>query len=114
MSLAVAEQYPGTLAQAGFTLGVEEELFLVDPVSFTPVACEAVLAGGRFSRGVITGELCDGVVELASPVSEGSSGAAVSVAGMRREVLGRSGLALLGVGVHPAAAFGDVRHRRSP
>ncbi len=97
-----------------FTLGVEEELFVTDPVTLDPVPGDAVLhRRGRFLRGRIVGEMCDGVVELATPICDTAGGAAAALSELRREVARRAPVALLGVGVHPTLAFGDVRHRRN-
>jgi carboxylate-amine ligase len=95
-----------------FTLGVEEELFVVDPGSLMPAACgDALFGSGRFTRGLITAEMCDGVVELATPVCTDADRAAEALGALRREVVGRGPVVLLGAGVHPALEFGDVVHR---
>jgi carboxylate-amine ligase len=102
---------PQTSSLSPFTVGVEEELFVVDPASLMPVACTDDLFGsGRFTRGRITPEMCDGVVELATPVCTDAGNAAEALGALRRE-LARRGPALLGAGLHPALAFGDVAHR---
>jgi len=57
-------------ASAPFQVGVEEELFLVDPTGRgIRRRTDAVLAdrSARFARGRVMGEMCDGVIELASP-----------------------------------------------
>ncbi|MFL5860769.1 MAG: YbdK family carboxylate-amine ligase [Solirubrobacteraceae bacterium] len=116
MSLVPTEQVTSTASRSPlFTLGVEEELFVVDSGSLLPVAYDdALLAGTRSGRGVITEELCDGVVELATPVCDDAVCAVATLGGLRREVLCRQSDSLLGVGVHPSVGFGDVRHRASP
>src|SRR5205085_12024585 len=54
-----------------FTLGAEEELFLVTPTAQIARCTDAVLARmPRFTRGRVVGELCDGVVELVTPVCQ--------------------------------------------
>src|SRR5947209_1021666 len=116
MSLVLVEPVPcSASASSTFSLGVEEELFLVDPVSLLPAAYDrSLLARGRFGRGVIAEEMCDGVIELATPVCDGAVPAAATLAALRREVLSRQSGSLVGSGVHPAVGFGDVRHRQSP
>jgi glutamate---cysteine ligase / carboxylate-amine ligase len=99
-----------------FTLGVEEELFLVDPrTDRVSRVTDAVLARRpRFVRGRVLGEMCDGVVELATPVCTHAVEAADRLRDLRAAVL-RVGVAeLLGAGVHPTTLHGDVRHRASP
>jgi carboxylate-amine ligase len=97
---------------SSFTLGVEEELFVVDPDALTPIPCsEALFRRGRFTRGLITGEMCDGVVELATPVCTDAAAVEQTLVTLRRDVARRGPVALLGVGVHPTLAFGDVSHR---
>ena len=116
MSLVLVEPVPCSAgASSTFTLGVEEELFLVDPVSLLPAAYDcSLLAQGRFVRGVIAEEMCDGVIELATPICDSAAPAAATLAALRREVLSRQSGSLVGVGVHPTAGFGQVRHRQSP
>ena len=58
-------------ASTPFQVGVEEELFLVDPSGHHVRCCaDELLADrpARFMRGRLMGEMCDGVVELATPV----------------------------------------------
>src|SRR3954464_1701682 len=96
-----------------FTVGVEEELFAVDPADLAPIArSELLVRSGRRTRGRITGEMCDGVVELATPICTDAIDATDALRDLRREVARREPVALLGVGVHPTLAFGDVAHRR--
>jgi glutamate---cysteine ligase / carboxylate-amine ligase len=91
-------------ATAPYTVGVEEEFQLVDPVSrgLTP-AVEAVLAAGKGSR-LITSELSRSCVELLSPVFASAADLAQELPGMRREVrnLARSsGAEIVAAGAHP-------------
>lgn len=107
---------PTAGAENGFlsvhTLGVEEELFVVDPVALNPVPCdEGLLGPAHFGGGQFVGEMCDGVVELVSPVCRSVSEAVGLLGAMRAEVAEREPVALIGAGVHPTLAFGDVRHR---
>jgi glutamate---cysteine ligase / carboxylate-amine ligase len=102
-------------SSSSFTLGVEEELFAVDPDDLTPIACgEALVPNGPLARGRITGEMCDGVVELATPICTDALDAVDVLRDLRREVVRSGSLTLLGAGLHPTLSFGDVAHRPSP
>jgi glutamate---cysteine ligase / carboxylate-amine ligase len=116
MSLRLAgSPAPHQASSSFFTLGVEEELFAVGADDLIPIACsEALFRNSGLPRGRITGEMCDGVVELATPICRDASEAINVLGGLRREVMRRGSPALLGVGVHPALAFGDVAHRPGP
>ena len=95
------------------TVGVEEELFLVDPDTLAPVPCvDALLGECRFTRGRVVGEMCDGVVELVSPVCHTAAEAVGALAGLRGRLLREQSGALLGAGVHPSSSYGDVAYRR--
>lgn len=111
---AATSQIPRVSARTPFTLGVEEELFLVDPAALSPMPYREGLAStARFRRGRITGEMCDGVVELISPVCDTAPEAVGTLAALRRDLLRSGEVAVLGVGVHPTQAFGDVSFRHS-
>jgi len=99
---------------APFRLGVEEELFLVDrDTHLIAPGTDDVLARLRRCRspGHVKGELCDGVVELATPVCDSADAVARALHGLRGAVLREGDALLLGAGLHPAATFGDVAHR---
>jgi carboxylate-amine ligase len=104
-------------AEAPFQLGVEEELFLVDPYSHEVTWSADELLGrcaqhGRTGR--VVGEMCDGVVELATPICATADEATDVLASLRR-IAGRYDRAvLMGAGVHPSSPFGAARHRRGP
>jgi carboxylate-amine ligase len=98
---------------APFRIGVEEELFLVDRRSLRVAPrTDEVLARRppRKAHGAIVGELCDGVIELTTPICA-NAGQARGVLAQLRDVAVGAATSLMGVGVHPTAAFGDVRHR---
>jgi glutamate---cysteine ligase / carboxylate-amine ligase len=96
-----------------FTVGVEEELFLVDPSTHAiSRRTDAVLSRlPRFTRGQVLGEMCDGVVELVTPVCRDAAEVTRHLGALRAAVSGGGDTALMGVGVHPSAAYGDVAHR---
>ena len=89
-----------------FTVGVEEELFLVDPVTgeqinaSTTVAERVEAVAGRVER-----ELHACQVELISDVCVDAGEAIAMLAGLR-EAVAATGAGLLGSGTHPAAAEG--------
>jgi carboxylate-amine ligase len=73
-------------ATAPYTVGVEEEFQLVDPVSrgLTP-AVDEVIAAGEGSQ-LITSELSRSCVEMLSPVYASAADLARELPGLRREV----------------------------
>jgi glutamate---cysteine ligase / carboxylate-amine ligase len=91
-----------------FTVGVEEELFLVDPATGRQAnASDAVQERLGPVRGTVERELHACQVELITDVCR-SAGEAVGVlADLRRAVL-ETGAGLLGSGTHPSAAEGDA------
>lgn len=91
-------------ATAPYTVGVEEEFQLVDPVSrgLTP-AVDGVLAAGNGSK-LITSELSRSCIEMLSPVFASAGDLASELPGLRREVrdLARSqGVEIAAAGAHP-------------
>jgi len=96
-----------------FTVGVEEELFLVDRDTYEIAReTDAVLSRlPRFTRGRVVGEMCDGVVELMTPVCRDATEAAQHLGALRTALTASGGTALMGAGVHPSAVHGDVAHR---
>src|SRR5919107_5889712 len=91
-------------ATAPYTVGVEEEFQLVDPVSrgLTP-AVDEVLDAGKGSR-LITSELSQSCVEMLSPVFGTVADLARELPGLRGEVrdLARSrGVEIVAAGPRP-------------
>jgi len=91
-----------------FSVGVEEELFLVDPLT----GAQANSSAGVIERlGSMTGqvqqELHSCQIELITDVCENCGEAIEALASMRRTVRA-TGVGLLGSGTHPAAAEGDA------
>jgi carboxylate-amine ligase len=97
-----------------FLLGVEEELLLVDPQSLalTPVT-ERVLGDAADGPGRVKGEIAEGMIELVTDTVVGAADAANAL-GLLRERVRATGVGLLGAGLHPTAAFGEVAHRAGP
>ena len=94
-----------------YRLGVEEELFLVDPGSLgLTLATDPIL---ERAAPFVIGEMCDGVIEFASPVCRTAREARERLREIRGSVRSPE-VALLGTGLHPTAAFADVRFRDTP
>jgi carboxylate-amine ligase len=91
-----------------FSLGVEEELFLVDPVTGRQVnGSEAVLERLGPVQGTVERELHACQVELITDVCRNAAGAVSRLGGLRRAVL-ETGAGLLGSGTHPSASEGEA------
>jgi carboxylate-amine ligase len=97
------------MPEAAFMVGVEEELLLVDPQTHA-LAHEStrVLAELGDTSGDIKHDLYEAQIELASRPSAGV-GQAVAELREHRGQVGRAGGCLLGAGLHPSGAFGDVQ-----
>jgi glutamate---cysteine ligase / carboxylate-amine ligase len=91
-----------------FTLGIEEELLLVDPETrrLAPVATEVLAAMGTDERAA-SHEVYAASIELRSLPRPDAGSAAREVAGLRAAARD-AGATLIGAGVHPAGALGDV------
>jgi glutamate---cysteine ligase / carboxylate-amine ligase len=102
---------PDFVAGGDFTVGVEEELMLVDDAGELLGAAGASLVDAlrvRASRhGAVTGEVYVDQVELNSPPCRDAETVAVSLRELRRSVLER-GARILAAGVHPTAALGGA------
>jgi carboxylate-amine ligase len=91
-----------------FTLGVEEELHLVDPVTWRLVPDAArVLAALDLPERAAGHEAFAAQVELRSPISAGVDQAAGALARGRAALLA-AGATPLAAGLHPDAAAGDA------
>ncbi len=91
-----------------YSLGVEEELFLVDPVAGEQInASAAVLERLGELGGTVERELHASQVELITPVYERAADAAQALSSMRRAVTG-TGAGVLGAGTHPSAREGEA------
>jgi glutamate---cysteine ligase / carboxylate-amine ligase len=88
---------------------VEEELLLVDPVSHAlSHSSSRVLAALGDTGADIKHDLYEAQIEITSPPADDVAAALRALRAHRREVA-NVGAILLGAGVHPNAAFGDVR-----
>lgn len=92
-----------------FTVGVEEELLLVEPNApwgLMPVAAEVLerLGAGNFSAGH---EAYAASIELRTPACESVGEVARSLAAGRRAVAAANATPLV-AGLHPTATFGDA------
>ena len=91
-----------------YSLGVEEELFLVDPLTGRQAnASAAVLARLGPVEGRVEPELHACHVELITPICRNAAEAARTLARLRRAVL-ETGAGLLGSGAHPSAPEGEA------
>jgi glutamate---cysteine ligase / carboxylate-amine ligase len=92
-----------------FTIGVEEELFLVDPRSgeLLNASGEVLEALDDVGSGTVKGEVHACQVELITEVCPSADAALESLARLRRAVLA-TGVGLVGSGTHPTAEEGDA------
>jgi carboxylate-amine ligase len=97
-------------SSAPFSLGVEEELFLVDPVTGTQIDASPAVKEriGEVAGGSVERELHACQVELITEVCATTGEAAAALRGLRRAVTG-TGAGLLGAGMHPAADEGEAQ-----
>lgn len=91
-----------------FTVGVEEELFLVDPVTGRQANTSSAVQG-RLGPvdGTVERELHACQIELITDVCRSAGEAAGTLGGLRRAVIA-TGAGLLGSGTHPSALEGDA------
>jgi glutamate---cysteine ligase / carboxylate-amine ligase len=91
-----------------FSVGVEEELFLVDPITGRQAnASAAVQARLGAVEGTVERELHACQVELITDVCASAGEAAGMLGGLRRAVVA-TGAGLLGSGTHPSAREGEA------
>jgi glutamate---cysteine ligase / carboxylate-amine ligase len=91
-----------------FTVGVEEELFLVDPMTGAQInASTAVQERVGSVQGTVERELHACQVELITEVCASAGEAIEKLDGLRRAVVA-TGAGLLGSGTHPSAAEGEA------
>jgi carboxylate-amine ligase len=96
--------------RAGFPLGIEEELLLIDGETRRPanVASELV---NRLEppAGVIMHDLYEALIECSTPVVADATEGYDTLAALRGLLRG-AGAAFIGGGLHPHVAFGDLVH----
>ena len=97
------------MTAAAFRVGVEEELLLVDPVTYAlSHTSSRVLEAIGDTSADIKHDLYEAQIEIASQPSATVHDAIGELRRHRREVANAGGL-LLGAGIHPSADFGDVK-----
>ena len=99
-----------------FALGVEEELIVVDPATLAlRHDGGAVLEAMQVPPGAGSAhpDTYAALIELASPVTRNAGEGAGAVAALRARARAAGGT-LLGAGIHPDGAFGDVVHVDEP
>jgi glutamate---cysteine ligase / carboxylate-amine ligase len=101
---------------SGFPLGVEEELIVVDgaTLALSHTGTE-VLAAMDVPEGAGSAhpDTYAALVEFASPICATPAEGVAAVAALRARAMA-SGATLLGAGIHPDGAFGDVVHVDEP
>jgi glutamate---cysteine ligase / carboxylate-amine ligase len=94
---------------ADFTVGIEEELLLVEPGSHQLAHASGELLGAMgLDKRSARHDLYEAQIELSSPVCSNVSEAIGSLNALRRSLREAGGTAI-GTGIHPAGRFGDVR-----
>jgi glutamate---cysteine ligase / carboxylate-amine ligase len=95
-------------SSAAFSLGVEEEVFLVDPLTGAQANASAeVLARVSCARGSVAAELHACQVELITEICS-DAGEAVAMLEQLRSAVRATGAGMIGSGTHPAALEGDA------
>jgi glutamate---cysteine ligase / carboxylate-amine ligase len=95
-------------AEVPFSVGVEEELFLVDPVTGRQVnTSAAVLERLGSIEGTVERELHACQVELITDICRSAGEAVLTLDDLRRAVV-QTGAGLLGSGTHPSANEGEA------
>ena len=89
-----------------YTVGVEEELFLVDPLTGEQINVSTAVQERVGPVGTVERELHACQLELITEVCDSASAAIEALDGLRRAVVA-TGVGLLGSGTHPSAAEGD-------
>jgi carboxylate-amine ligase len=97
-----------------FTLGVEEELLLVDRETHALSHSSAdVIDTLRADPQEVRHDIYEAQVELSSPICRDAIHATQAIAGLRASVIEAGGTPM-GAGIHPAAELGDVRIVQQP
>ena len=97
-----------------FRLGLEEELLLVDSTTLElSHVASRLLPRVKTDAGTVKFDVYEALVETSSPVCANALEAAAALDEMRF-ALRRAGATLIGSGIHPTGAFGDVVHVDEP
>jgi glutamate---cysteine ligase / carboxylate-amine ligase len=97
-----------------FTLGVEEELLLVDASTHALAHDSArVIDTLGADPAAVRHDIYEAQIELSSPAASGAGEAVGQLARLRAAVIGAGGTPM-GAGIHPAAELGDVRIVEQP
>jgi carboxylate-amine ligase len=97
-------------SRPAFELGMEEELFLVAPGTLELAHVSTrLLPRVHSDAGVVMHDTYEAMVESASPVCPDASGGGRRLQALR-DALRDAGATLMGAGLHPGGAFGDVVH----
>jgi glutamate---cysteine ligase / carboxylate-amine ligase len=97
---------------ADFSMGIEDELLLVDPVDYALAhrASEVLARVGTVPlEGTAVTDAYEGLVELVTPVCADATEAVACIAALRQR-LRAAGATAIGAGLHPTARFGEVTH----
>ena len=107
---------PRFRAEHALALGVEEELILVDPQSHA-LSHGAVEVLERMdvdeAQGYAHPDTYSALIELASPIVANAGEGVAALSALRTRVRDAGGV-LIGAGIHPDGAFGDVEHVDAP
>ena len=97
-----------------FSLGVEEELLLVEPGTHALANESGRLVDALgMDPSVVRHDIYEAQIELSSSVCRDAASAAGELAQLRAAVIAAGGTPM-GAGIHPAAPLGDVRIVRQP
>ena len=96
--------------RAGFPLGIEEELLLIEPETFGPanIASE-LIAAIEPPSGVITNDVYEALIECSTPVVQSAPEGMETLQSLRG-LLYAAGARYIGGGLHPDVQYGDVQH----
>jgi glutamate---cysteine ligase / carboxylate-amine ligase len=96
-------------SSADFTVGIEEELLVVDETSHELAhASEPLLAAMGLDKRLARHDLYEAQIELSSPISRNAEDATGSLRTLRAHLRDAGGT-VIGAGIHPTGKFGDVR-----
>ncbi|HET8672580.1 MAG TPA: YbdK family carboxylate-amine ligase [Thermoleophilaceae bacterium] len=97
-----------------FTLGVEEELLLVEGASHELAHSSAELIGAMgLDPRAARHDIYEAQIELSSEPVRDAAAAAAELVRLRAELIAAGGTPM-GAGIHPSAGFGDVRVVQQP